>query len=214
MVQYLGYMNDDDQIHILIALELCAASLYDEIYSPTSKAFPEYEIIKYMIDVINGYQFIRTLHIVHGDMKSKNVLVDSRGNYKLADFGLSQRAQDNGRFQRFVGSYSHCHPVIYEMMAWYNLYPNVLKPQRDCPVTAEIWSIGVLLFEITNASLPFVANSRKVMLQLTAGKSDRETCGFELPDGRICRGVSFPNREQSDFFLQMAELVAYMLEVS
>lgn len=213
VVKYFGAKKDGAFTYI--ALELCALSLYDKLQSTEFRqGLPEHELVKAIADIMIGYECIRGLNIVHGDIKSKNILVDFAGNYKLADFGLSQIGNDDKQFRRFNGSYSYCHPMVFQVLNWERLYPNVPKPNRLVwPATAEIWSFGVLIFEMTDGSLPFVAASTPRMFQLISQKSNREICAYELPNGQIGRGESFPSRQQSKFFVELTGLVADMLQV-
>lgn len=215
VVTYFGFKNEG--IHTYMALELCASSLHDKLStSEYCQGFPEHETIKCMLDFMCGYRYIRSMGIIHGDIKTKNILVDFDGNYKLADFGLSQYAEDDDELQYFCGSYSYCHPVLFEVLEWKNLHPLMSKPRgRSYPATAEVWSIAVLFFVIADGSLPFVANSSERMFHLISGKANGETCGYEIPnDGRIARGTYFPHRVRSDMFIELAGIVASMLEVN
>ncbi|XP_020606596.1 mitogen-activated protein kinase kinase kinase 2-like [Orbicella faveolata] len=43
--------------------------------------------------MLEGVTFLHFRNIIHGDIKGSNVLLDGKGNVKLADFGLSETIQ-------------------------------------------------------------------------------------------------------------------------
>jgi serine/threonine protein kinase len=43
-----------------------------------------------LLDVLSGLSYLHTNHIVHGDIKGANVLVDPQGRARLADLGSSR----------------------------------------------------------------------------------------------------------------------------
>lgn len=176
----LGFLENFDHVNVVkclgsksngkdidIVLELCHSSLHDIIKQHKS-GFPEHELIKFMTDFLCGYGYLRDRDIAHLDIKAKNILIDFDGNYKIADFGLSEIAPNGTKLSQIAGSYDYCHPVLFEMLNWRKLYPKDKRPTgRTWPATVDIWSFGVLLFEMTNGSLPFKAKSHKTMLKVS-----------------------------------------------
>ncbi|KAF9646884.1 kinase-like protein [Thelephora ganbajun] len=45
--------------------------------------------VELLLGVVRGLNYLHSIEVVHGDLKSSNVLIDSGGNPRLTDFGLS-----------------------------------------------------------------------------------------------------------------------------
>ena len=67
-------------------------SLYDILHNSTFILSEEMRV-NMLRDITQGCRFLHaaTPKVIHGDLKSANILVDSKFNAKVADFGLSQK---------------------------------------------------------------------------------------------------------------------------
>ena len=73
-------------------------SLYDLLHNETMELDSEL-ILPILRDITQGMRFLHAADpnpIIHGDLKSQNILVDSRFRGKVADFGLSQKKNLGG----------------------------------------------------------------------------------------------------------------------
>ncbi|MFJ8827804.1 protein kinase [Streptomyces sp. NPDC102467] len=85
----------------------------------------------------------RTTEVAHLDLKPSNVLIDSAGTAKIADFGLAQQVRTrDGRFSVARGG------------TWAYAAPEVLR-QETCDARADIFSFGILLYEACTGRLPY-----------------------------------------------------------
>jgi tRNA A-37 threonylcarbamoyl transferase component Bud32 len=96
--------------------------------------------------------------IVHRDIKSANILIDSRQNAYLADFGLSVTAgavDISGFNSSGAGTLAYMSP----------------EQMRSEPVDprSDIYAFGILLFEMLTGSVPLVKNQPWNLQQLTNG---------------------------------------------
>merc|ERR1719229_739817 len=90
---------------------------------------------------VSGLKYLHKNGIIHRDIKSQNFLLNTQGQCKLADFGVSsQLAQTISRRNTVIGS-----P--------YWMAPEVLK-QNNYDQKADIWSMGISIIEMAEGKPP------------------------------------------------------------
>ena len=94
------------------------------------------------LDIVSGMSFLHESRIFHRDLKSGNVLIESTGRAKIADFGLSKLIDINA---------THATGLIGSV-AW--TAPEVLQEElyRD---SADVYSFGVILWELLMNEIPW-----------------------------------------------------------
>ncbi|XP_024922263.1 CBL-interacting serine/threonine-protein kinase 1 isoform X2 [Ziziphus jujuba] len=105
--------------------------------------------------LIDGVSYCHNKGVFHRDLKLENVLVDSKGNIKISDFGLSalpQHFRDDGLLHTTCGSPNY-------------VAPEVLANRGYDGATSDIWSCGVILYVILTGYLPFDDRNLAVLYQ-------------------------------------------------
>ncbi|XP_047084446.1 CBL-interacting protein kinase 24-like [Lolium rigidum] len=130
------------QTKIYIILELMTGGeLFDKI--ARQGKLRENEARKYFQQLIDAIDYCHSKGVYHRDLKPENLLLDSRGNLKVSDFGLSTLSQ-NG-----VGLlHTTCGTPNY-------IAPEVLSNDGYDGSAADIWSCGVILYVLMAGCLPF-----------------------------------------------------------
>ena len=93
-------------------------------------------------------EFLSSKHIHHGDLSARNILLTELLVAKISDFGLSRRLYiDVEELQDVIKGYGEDanYPVLLPMK-W--LAPEVLFQQKIAPQKSDVWSYGVLTWEI------------------------------------------------------------------
>ncbi|MCQ2818280.1 MAG: protein kinase [archaeon] len=86
----------EDETNIYIVLEYCPNnSLFQFLKERGSECATEYEIKKYMFDVLKAMIYLNSKHIVHRDLTLQNIFLDKDLNGKLGDFGLSAKINES-----------------------------------------------------------------------------------------------------------------------
>ncbi|KAK9097911.1 hypothetical protein Syun_024956 [Stephania yunnanensis] len=107
-----------------------------------TKRLGEEEARKYFHQLIDAIDYCHGKGVYHRDLKPENLLLDSRGNLKVTDFGLSTLQKPGELLYTACGSPSY-------------VAPEVLSQKRYDGAAADIWSCGVILFELLAGHLPF-----------------------------------------------------------
>ena len=144
LYDFFGY----ERAYVII-LEYCpGGSLRDLIKNDISN--DENKLLNYASQIIDALSFCHKMGVCHRDLKPSNVLVDQNGRLKLADFGFSRVFHGEKENTFFPGSLPYSSPEI-------------LLQKEYCPFQSDIWSLGVMLYEMATSSLPWPCGSVKAM---------------------------------------------------
>ncbi|KAJ7519019.1 hypothetical protein O6H91_20G019600 [Diphasiastrum complanatum] len=92
--------------------------------------------------IISGVEYCHRNMVVHRDLKPENLLLDSKCNVKIADFGLSNIMRDGHLLKTSCGSPNYA-------------APEVISGKLYAGPEVDVWSCGVILYALLCGSLPF-----------------------------------------------------------
>jgi serine/threonine-protein kinase len=124
---------------------------------------PVNDAVRYTSQVVEGLEAAHARQIVHHDVKSSNIMINREGQAKILDFGVASIAgvrYGEGPF----GTPAYMSP----------------EQARGLKVDhrTDLWSVGVVLYEMLSARLPFEAKSAASLLMQVAHTQPRP---FECP---------------------------------
>jgi serine/threonine protein kinase len=131
------------------------------------------EIVRTISGVLRGLQAIHDAGIVHRDLKPENVYLeqDDEGVYpKILDFGIAKSVDRRSGSRRSVLTTKEGLIVgTPEYMS-----PEQARGQRDLDGRSDVWSVGVILFELLTRVLPFdAASEADVIIKLVTTDAPR-----------------------------------------
>ncbi len=137
-----------DKIHtdkyIFLIMELCDSDLNTYIKNNNLTENIIKEIMKQLIEVL---KYIMDNNIVHRDLKPHNILINNDNTLKLADFGFAKE------FKETLLADTVCGSPLY-------MAPELLNNQKY-NIKSDLWSVGVILYEMVMKEHPFKALTMK-----------------------------------------------------
>ncbi|KAL7055035.1 hypothetical protein AAHC03_024279 [Spirometra sp. Aus1] len=123
-----------------VLMEYCPnGQLYDLLHNglPVSPG----SIASWTKQIANGMHYLHSNKVVHRDLKSPNVLIGADGSLKISDFGVAKEFTENSTKMSFAGT-----------VAW--MAPEIMR-NDPCSFKVDVWSFGVLLWEILTCEVPY-----------------------------------------------------------
>ena len=124
------------------------------------KYFSEEKIMQYFYQICRGLQYIHSKNIIHRDIKSQNIFLMKNGKIKIGDFGIAKALTNTkNNATTIIGTPYYFSPEII------NGEPYNYK--------TDIWSLGVVLYEMCCLKLPFESNNiAQLSIKIMKGKYD------------------------------------------
>ena len=129
-------------------------------------AFDEYNACKIFQQILSALEYLHKNNICHRDIKPENILLNSEGEAKLSDFGLSKFFNNNEFLNTFCGS------PIYAA-------PEMLQGKEYDGIKIDIWCLGISLYTMVAGELPFFVENEKD-IQILIDKIIKGQ--YEIPD--------------------------------
>lgn len=178
----------DTRDNLFIVMEYMPGGMLYDILA-NEGFFNEKNASNVMRDLLYAVECLHDNDIVHRDIKPENVLALNKTwplKVKLADFGLADFVLENS-----FGEKSTC--GMYGTPFF--VAPEVIKAETYTPAV-DIWSLGVLAYNMLSGKLPFDGNNIKEVLRRVRG-------------GRY----SFPDNEWTDISMDAKDFIRGLLEV-
>ena len=139
----------------LLVLELCATDMRTVLRD--RRPLPEPDALHWMRQLAAGMLYVHSQQILHRDLKPANLLITPDRVLKIADFGLARVLEPCQMAATCCGS------PLY-------MAPEVLRAALPYSDRADLWSIGVIFYEILCGALPFTAGNQFELRQKHASR--------------------------------------------
>uniref|UniRef100_A0A672QQ94 cyclin-dependent kinase n=1 Tax=Sinocyclocheilus grahami TaxID=75366 RepID=A0A672QQ94_SINGR len=113
-----------------------------------------FEYLIFMFQLLRGLSYCHKRKILHRDLKPQNLLINDKGELKLADFGLARA--------KSVPTKTYSNEVV---TLWYRP-PDVLLGSTEYSTPLDMWGVGCILYEMAAGRPMFPGSTVKEELHL------------------------------------------------
>jgi serine/threonine protein kinase len=148
------YEKIDSETNYNLIMEICDGDLFDLLKLKNGFSYKEIKKIMNQLNIV--FEIMQKNHIMHRDLKLKNILFkytnDSKTEFevKLSDFGFSKK----------VGEANITHTILGTPIT---MSPEILM-KKSYTNESDLWSIGVIMYQMYFNAVPFFGYNEKLIL--------------------------------------------------
>ncbi|PWH13561.1 MAG: hypothetical protein DDG60_10005 [Anaerolineae bacterium] len=153
IVQVFDFDVQDDLYYMVMELlegDTLRARLNQ--YRVRGKCMPLAEVMHILTDVLNGLEYAHREGVIHRDIKPSNILLTRRGQAVLTDFGIAQ----------ILGATQYT--ITGALLGTLHYMSPEQGLKGTCDGRSDIYSLGIVLYEMLTGSTPFDAETPLAIL--------------------------------------------------
>lgn len=116
------------------------------------------EIATLILRIAEAVQYAHSHGVLHRDLKPGNILFDEAGEALVSDFGLA----------KMIGSDSDLTRTITIMGTPHYMAPEMARKEGGITTASDVWSLGVILYELLSGHVPFPGENIPAVLRAVA----------------------------------------------
>uniref|UniRef100_A0A3B4XPG2 cyclin-dependent kinase n=1 Tax=Seriola lalandi dorsalis TaxID=1841481 RepID=A0A3B4XPG2_SERLL len=148
-------------LHDIIHTDRCLTLVFEYLDSDLKQYLDNcgnlmsmYNVKIFMFQLLRGLSYCHKRKILHRDLKPQNLLINDKGELKLADFGLARA--------KSVPTKTYSNEVV---TLWYRP-PDVLLGSTEYSTPIDMWGVGCILYEMATGRPMFPGATVKEELHL------------------------------------------------
>lgn len=148
IIALLDYFETPDDI--CLVMEYAHGELFEMLED--DKTLPVAAVRHIARQLVSALQYLHSQRVIHRDMKPQNILLCANGVVKLCDFGFARSMSNNTRLLTSIkGTPLYIAPELVQEQPYNH--------------TADLWSLGVILYELSVGKPPFYTNNIYTLLR-------------------------------------------------
>ncbi|KAI5951881.1 KIC1 [Candida jiufengensis] len=150
ITHYYGSILNDTKLWIV--MDYCAGGSLRTLLKPG--VMEEKYIAIIVRELLLTLSAVHKLGVIHRDLKAANVLISKEGNVQLCDFGVAAKISANATKRTTMAGTPY----------W--MAPEVIKTGETYNSKADIWSLGITIYEIATGNPPYCDKDASWAMQL------------------------------------------------
>lgn len=161
-------------------------------------ALPADEALRYVGLISDALAYAHSARVFHRDIKPENIFITTDRTPKLLDFGVARMlARTSAKASSRIGTIEYMAPETLQGASGSN---------------ADLWSLGVTLYELLTGDRPFTGEVGEVIQKIMLGKYDEKPLFEHNVDPRIIRVIRKMLCKEPDGRYQLASELTSDLE--
>ncbi len=146
--------DEQDEIYYMVMELLQGDTLkaYLNSYRSRGEMMPLGDMVKILVDVLDGLSYAHGEGIIHRDIKPANIMLSRRGQAVLTDFGIIQ----------IIGGTNYT--ISGALMGTLNYMAPEQGLQGKCDARSDLYSVGIVFYEMLIGHTPFDADTPLAIL--------------------------------------------------
>ncbi len=112
----------------------------------------DFEIAELLVQMLDALDYVHQNRLVHRDVKPSNFILSKDGVLKLLDFGIAKNLDAASLDYTSTGTTQQMGTIMY-------MSPEQVKSTKDVTHATDIYSLGVVLWEMVKGHAPYDSNS-------------------------------------------------------
>jgi serine/threonine protein kinase len=156
--------------HLYLVMEFCSGKDLTH-----QRSVGEQTTLHYLRQLVAGLNILKLNRIAHRDLKPANILLSDKtpqAKLKIGDFGVARTLNEESLAKTYVGTPFYMAPEVLALREDDSLRYNE---------SADLWSLGVIVFELIGGNKPFPARDREELNSMHRNEARTRTVVNSLP---------------------------------
>jgi len=190
IVKIYDIIIDNNENSIYMIMEYCE---YGDLQKfQNKKPFQEKYIQCYMFQLRDALKYLYDNKIIHRDLKPQNILLTDPLKIKITDFGLARTINNIPNIPDIPKNNIYFEDVMeQDLFSTYCGSPIYMSPEllnkKNYNTKSDLWSVGVILYELITGYPPFIAKNIKQLIN----KVNTENINLDIIDKKLISNECF-----------------------
>ncbi|PAV87544.1 hypothetical protein WR25_24672 [Diploscapter pachys] len=196
-----------ERVNFYLVFEYVDHDLMGLLESRDLVSFTDQQVGVLFRQLVDGIKYAHEQNFLHRDIKCSNILVNNRGELKIADFGLARRFYADQQ-----------RPYTNRVITLWYRPPELLLGEEHYGPAIDVWSVGCILGEFFVRKPLFMGSNELMQLELIS-----KVCGTPGPENwqgvdqlslfkTLRPKISYPRKLKEDYLAIMPSLAVDLMD--